>query len=165
MVTEKFNSTKKSEIVKNNLLEKKKNNSEKPENNPEESEQTKIIPIKKDQSITIKAIRKILRKIDKIPTKDQLNLMVWEVDDNLDGKISRFEIEKMYKRCLWDKEELEPKRLHNLFLFLMYDKENRNYITEEDTLELLIIRYGEKFNDALNEIFVYFNNFFYFLVK
>ena len=51
MVTEKFNSTKKSEIVKNNLLEKKKNNSEKPENNPEESEQTKIIPIKKEWNL------------------------------------------------------------------------------------------------------------------
>lgn len=108
---------------------------------------------KPDNLISVKAIRKILRKIDKVPSREELNLMVWEVDDDLDGRISRYEIEKMYKRCLWDEEELEPKRLYNLVLFLMYDKENRHYITEEDTLELLIIRYGDKFNEALMEIF------------
>jgi len=111
----------------------------------------------KDNCISSKAIRKILRKIDKVPNRDELDLMVWEVDDDLDGKISRYEIEKMYKRCLWDEEELEPKRLYNLILFLMYDKENRHYITEEDTLELLIIRHGDKFNEALMEMFVYSN--------
>lgn len=114
---------------------------------------TKQFGEKYDNLISVKAIRKILRKIDKVPSREELNLMVWEVDDDLNGKISRYEIEKMYKRCLWDEEELEPKRLYNLILFLMYDKENRHYITEEDTLELLIIRYGDKFNEALMEIF------------
>lgn len=117
---------------------------------------------KPDNLISVKAIRKILRKIDKVPSREELDLMVWEVDDDLDGRISRYEIEKMYKRCLWDEEELEPKRLYNLILFLMYDKENRHYITEEDTLELLIIRHGDKFNEALMEIFGYVLAFYFF---
>ncbi len=100
-----------------------------------------------------KSIRKILRKIDKVPSKEEIDLMIWEVDDNLDKKISRLELEKMYKRSLWDEQELEPKRLYNLILFLMYDKENRYCITEEDTLEFLIIRHGDKFNEALMELF------------
>jgi hypothetical protein len=116
---------------------------------------TRNLVEKNDYLISAKAIRKILRKIDKVPSREELNLMVWEVDDDLDGRISRYEIEKMYKRCLWDDEELEPKRLYNLILFLMYDKENRHYITEEDTLELLIIRFGEYFNQALMEMFAY----------
>lgn len=108
-----------------------------------------------DSTISMKAVRKILRKLDKVPSREELNLMVWEVDDDLDGRISRYEVEKMYKRCLWDQQELEPKRLYYLVLFMMFDKENKTYITEEDTLELLIIRFGDKFNEALTEIFVY----------
>jgi len=114
---------------------------------------TRYIAEKTDNSFSVKAIRKILRKIDKVPSREELDLMVWEVDDDLDNRISRYEIEKIYKRCLWDEEELEPKRLYNLILFLMYDKENKHYITEEDTLELLIIRHGDKFNEALMELF------------
>lgn len=103
--------------------------------------------------VSIKAFRKILRIIDKVPPKEELELMLWEVDDDLNREISRYEVEKMYKRCLWDEEELEPKRLYRLILFLMYDKEEKNYITEEDTLELLIIRFGDKFNTALLDLF------------
>jgi hypothetical protein len=114
------------------------------ENNPNNDFETKI---------SIKALRKILRIIDKVPSKEELELMLWEVDDDLNKEISRYEVDKIYKRCLWDEEELEPKRLYRLILFLMYDKEEKNYITEEDTLELLIIRFGDTFNTALLDLF------------
>ena len=106
-----------------------------------------------DVRITIKALRKILRIIDKVPPREELELMLWEVDDDLNKQISRYEVEKMYKRCLWDEEEVEPKRLYRLILFLMYDKEDKNYVTEEDTLELLIIRFGDTFQTALLDLF------------
>ena len=35
--------------------------------------------------------------------------MIWEVDTNLNGYISYDEYERMYKRCVVDKKELEPK--------------------------------------------------------
>ena len=59
----------------------------------------------------------------------------------------------MYKRCINDTEELEPKRLFYLVQFLMYDKDSKKFITEEDTLELLYVRYGEKFNSNIEDIF------------
>jgi calmodulin len=60
----------------------------------------------------------------------------------------------MYKRSIIDEKEQEPKKLFYLVQYLMYDKEENRYITEEDTLELLFIRHGEKnFNQAIEDVF------------
>ena len=56
--------------------------------------------------------------------------MVWEVDEDLDGYVSREEFEIMYKRCVSDKTGLEPRKLFNLVQFMMYDKTNSGKVTE-----------------------------------
>jgi hypothetical protein len=40
--------------------------------------------------------------------------MIWEVDENLDGKIDKYEFYLMYKRCRHDTTGLEPRNLYNL---------------------------------------------------
>lgn len=35
----------------------------------------------------------------------------------------------------------------------MYDKENKNYVTEEDTLEILYIRFQEGFSKEIDNLF------------
>jgi hypothetical protein len=117
--------------------------------------ETNTSGVKRDLKISQKALRKILRNLislEKLP-KEEIDTMIWEVDEDMDGRVSLYELEKMYKRCINDTEELEPKRLFHLIQFLMYDKECKFYITEEDTLELLYIRHGEKFNSAIDDIF------------
>ena len=72
-------------------------------------------------------------------------MCVQEVDDDLDKHISKDEFEKMYKRCISDDSGLEPRKLYNLVLFLMYDKDDQKFNTEitvEDTLQLLYVRHG-----------------------
>lgn len=59
----------------------------------------------------------------------------------------------MYKRCIKDFKDDEPKKLYYLVQFLMYDKEQKNHIIEEDTLEILYIRYEDKFEEAIYNIF------------
>lgn len=100
-----------------------------------------------------KALRKVIRTLVEYVNKEEINLMIWENDENLDGYIDYNEFEKMYKRCIVDEKEEEPKKLYYLIQFLMYDKEKRGYIIEEDTLEILYIRYGIKFEDAISNIF------------
>ena len=59
------------------------------------------------------------------------------MDDDLDKHVSKDEFEKMYKRCISDDSGLEPRKLYNLVLFLMYDKDDTKFNTEitvEDTL-------------------------------
>ena len=69
-----------------------------------------------------KALRKIFKKLTGTFNKKDIELMIWEVDTNLNGYISYDEYERMYKRCVVDKKELEPKKLYTLVQFLMFDK-------------------------------------------
>ena len=100
-----------------------------------------------------KALRKIFKKLTGTFNKKDIELMIWEVDTNLNGYISYDEYERMYKNCVIDKKEREPKRLYNLVQFLMFDKEHKGYITEEDTLEILCIRNNNGLDNAINDIF------------
>ena len=100
-----------------------------------------------------KALRKMLKKLTGKFNKKDIELMIWEVDTNLNGYISYDEYERMYKNCVIDKKEREPKRLYNLVQFLMFDKEHKGYITEEDTLEILCIRNNNGLDNAINDIF------------
>lgn len=101
-----------------------------------------------------KALRKILRTLTTENMKEEIKQMIWENDENLDKYICYSEFEKMYKRCILDQREEEPKKLYYLTQFLMYDKEKKGHIIEEDTLEILYIRYQQKFEDAINDIFM-----------
>ena len=56
----------------------------------------------------------------------------------------------MYKRCITDHADLEPRKLFNLVQFLMYDKTFRGRVTVEETLQILFVRHGRKNLD--NEI-------------
>jgi Ca2+-binding EF-hand superfamily protein len=77
-----------------------------------------------------------------------------EVDDDLDKHVSRVEFDKMYKRCISDQSGLEPRKLYNLVVFLMYDKEFKGKVTVEDTLQLLYVRYGrEALDEEIRAIF------------
>jgi len=42
--------------------------------------------------------------------KEEISLMIWEVDDDLDGRISKQEFFNAYKRILLDQDLLEPRK-------------------------------------------------------
>ena len=58
--------------------------------------------------ITIHDLNKVLHFLGAHPTRGELKEMIWEVDDDLDGMISKKEFETMYKRCTIDASGLEP---------------------------------------------------------
>ena len=41
-------------------------------------------------------------------------MIIWEVDDDLDGYVNLEEYYMMYKRCTTDTENKEPRKLFNL---------------------------------------------------
>ena len=100
-----------------------------------------------------KALRKIIRKLCNEFAKDELDNMIWEADENLDGYVSEDEFENMYKKCISDENEEEGKKLFYLIQFLMYDKDGKHEITVEDTLEILCARYQNNVDQALDSIF------------
>lgn len=88
------------------------------------------------------------------PTKTEVKNMIWEVDDDLDGMISRYEFDTMYKRAISDESGYEPKKFFNLIQFLMYDKKFRGRVTVEETLQILYVRYGrERLDEEIKAIF------------
>lgn len=54
----------------------------------------------------------------------------------------------MYKRCISDESGLEPRKLYNLVVFLMFDKEFKGRVSVEDTLQLLYVRHGRDHLDT-----------------
>eukprot|EP00347_Sterkiella_histriomuscorum_P015461 403356940 len=95
-----------------------------------------------EQKISAQDLIKTLQILGEKPTKSEVDLMIWEVDDDLDKQVSKIEFDKMYKRCISDESGLEPRKLYNLVVFLMYDKEFKGRVSVEDTLQLLYVRHG-----------------------
>ena len=138
--------------IYNNKKSKKSKKDLKEEREENDNNENKKPEIK----ISKKGLRKMLRLYTKKKySPEEIEQMIWEVDEDMDNKVSKYEMEKMYKRCIIDKDELEPKKLFYFILFLMFDKENKRSINEEDTLELLRVRHrnDKEFNNAINEIF------------
>jgi hypothetical protein len=98
--------------------------------------------------ITIKDLDHALRTLGRQCTKKQLEYMIWEVDENLDGEINWDEFKMMYHRNVTDETGLEPFELFNIVQFMTYlpslkiDKDFKAQITEDDTMSTLFARYG-----------------------
>ena len=89
-------------------------------------------------------------------TKSEIDLMIWEVDEDLDLKIRWKEYEMMFKKCMKDERDrkgLEPRALFNLVRFMMFDEAGNGLITAEDTYNLLFVRWN-----ANNEYFKSLDN-------
>eukprot|EP00921_Rhytidocystis_pertsovi_P003039 GHVQ01005064.1.p1 GENE.GHVQ01005064.1~~GHVQ01005064.1.p1 ORF type:complete len:188 (-),score=12.09 GHVQ01005064.1:478-1041(-) len=84
--------------------------------------------------------------------KQDIELMIWEVDDDLDQYISWDEFLVMYQRCINDATGLEPRKLFNLVQFLMYDRDFTGSISVEQTLQILFVRYGRELLDQVGSI-------------
>ena len=102
---------------------KKKNYKNKDEEDMEQESKKQ-----KKKKFSKKALRKIIRKLCNEFAKDELDNMIWEVDENLDGYISEDEFENMYKKCITDENEEEGKKLFYLTQFLIYDKDEKHQV-------------------------------------
>ena len=99
-------------------------------------------------------IARALQKLNLRPSKAEVDLIIWEVDDDLDGYVNKQEFQTMYKRCISDEYNLEPRKLYNLVQFLMYDKTRKGTVTVEETLQILFVRHGRnKLDQEIKHIF------------
>ena len=105
------------------------------------------------KKFSFKALRKTIRNLCDEYAKDEIEQMIGEVDENSDGYVSEKEFTDMYKKCIVDEKEEEAKKLFYLVQFLMYDKENKHYITVEDTLEILCARNQAQMDANIDAIF------------
>lgn len=77
--------------------------------------------------IDAKAFMAIYERLGCVPAsvyaRSQIDEMIWEINDSLDGLISFDEFERSYIRSRSDRTGLEPSEFFFLTCFLMFDKE------------------------------------------
>uniref|UniRef100_K3X7N7 EF-hand domain-containing protein n=1 Tax=Globisporangium ultimum (strain ATCC 200006 / CBS 805.95 / DAOM BR144) TaxID=431595 RepID=K3X7N7_GLOUD len=62
-----------------------------------------------------------MKTMSRNPTKTEIQWMIWEADDDLDGAIDWHEFKSCYARSLVDKHGLEPNQLYHFIQFLLCD--------------------------------------------
>ena len=122
---------------------------------------TRVFKENEDKWFDSSDVKRILKKLGvKNVTQQKVDLMIWEVDENLDKRVDEKEFELMYKKCIEDKNFLEPKNLFNLVQYLMFCKtvENTTLVEEnihdfnttiipEDTYFLIYARLDRQIED------------------
>ena len=142
----------KSDFVSKTALASQPHHKKKFKEDDDDEEKEKKKP-KKKKKFGFKALRKTIRNLCDEYARDDIDQMVWQVDENQDGYVSEKEFMNMYKKCIVDEKEEEGKKLFYLVQFLMYDYEDKHYITVEDTLEILCARNQAQMDANIDAIF------------
>lgn len=115
---------------------------------------------KANSGITSASLAPVLNRLGHNMSKRDIDLMIWEVDENNDGSISFEEFLVMYQRNILDAKcgsGLEPKQLFFLSQFLMYENPNKRdgTISVEQTLTILYVRHKDsgEMDYEINAIF------------
>lgn len=83
-----------------------------------------------------------LKALGKRCSRKEIEYMIWEVDENLDGCVNWDEFRLMFQRNVTDTSGLEPFQLFNIVQFMTYDKDFSGKVTVDDTMSMLYARYG-----------------------
>ncbi|OWY96750.1 hypothetical protein PHMEG_00032903 [Phytophthora megakarya] len=87
--------------------------------------------------ITAADLSSCMRSLHRVTTKSDVQWMIWEVDDDLDGCVNWEEFRSCYVRTLLDSHGLEPNQLYYLIQFLLCDTDSSQTVSaDEITAEL-----------------------------
>lgn len=112
-----------------------------------------------EKKIHPRDLQQALAFLGKHADKKEIEDMIWEVDENLDGCVDWEEFQLMFRRNITDKTGLEPFQLFNVVQFCMYDKDFSGQVSVDETMHMLFARYGKErleaemkalFGDSLN---------------
>lgn len=114
----------------------------------------KLIDSKKDGKIDASEIEELFKQLKHTPKRGEVEDLLWEVDEDCDGFLTREEFQSMFNRCRDDKSGYEPRGLFNVVEFLMNDKTSSGFITLEEAMQIMYLRYGRaQLDTQLEEVF------------
>uniref|UniRef100_A0A7R9VD05 EF-hand domain-containing protein n=1 Tax=Chlamydomonas euryale TaxID=1486919 RepID=A0A7R9VD05_9CHLO len=107
-----------------------------------------------DARIDAEELNQLFKALGHKPVRGEAEDMIWEVDDDCDGCVSWLEFQTMYTRGRDDKTGYEPRGLFNVVEFVMNDKDGCGFISLEEAMQIMYLRYGRAQLDyQLEEIF------------
>ena len=106
----------------------------------------KIDAINRDsvQKIDSSDLMLTLKDLGSVHSKQEVEDMIWEVDEGLDGMVDWTEFMLMYDRNVNDQTGLEPCQLYDAVQFMMYDTDMSGTVSVDETMTMLYQRYGKK---------------------
>lgn len=84
-----------------------------------------------DSKIDSHELSFFLKKLGYCPHRDIIENMIWEVDEDHDGKVGWEEFQRAYERCSNDIYGTEPRQLYNVVLFLLHITSVAGGVVEE----------------------------------
>lgn len=96
-----------------------------------------------DKKVHTQDLSEALRFFGKRCTRQEIQDMIWEVDENLDGAVDWEEFQLMFQRNVTDRTGLEPNSLFHIVQFMMYDQSNTGRVSLDETMSMLFARYGK----------------------
>mmetsp|Transcript_72743 Transcript_72743/g.199589 ORF Transcript_72743/g.199589 Transcript_72743/m.199589 type:complete len:200 (-) Transcript_72743:240-839(-) len=108
----------------------------------------------KNNKIDFKELNDMLIKLDYKAKRQEVEDMIWEVDEDCDKCVSWDEFKLMFQRCRTDRTGLEPRKLFNVVEFMMHDKDSSGTIDMDECMEILFRRFGkDQLEERTNEFF------------
>ena len=137
--------------------------------NPDEREK-KILELQREQSELetkladvrnrpVQHIRPVdtaaaLGSLGKKATKREVQNMMWEVDEKLDGVLDWDEVHLNYERNIRDSSGLEPASFYHMIQFMIYDRDNNALVSIDETMNMLYARVGrEQMETTITKLF------------
>ncbi|RHY09402.1 hypothetical protein DYB36_003082 [Aphanomyces astaci] len=98
-------------------------------------------------------LAEVLERLGMPVSAAEVEDMVWEVNDGLDGAVSWDEYKRSFLRCKHDKTCLEPTLLFHITCFVMYDRDCSGKVSMDDAMHMLFLKYGNHMEAEMEALF------------